>query len=242
MSGDGREDLQAVGRPGERIDGVFGMGHQAEDVARLVAHPGDVVQRAVGILAGGVAQQDLIAGRQLVKQRRRRVVATGHVLDGDRQPLAGLARVRKRGVRADDVEVDLAKDEAQARVGQQRPRQEAGLAEDLKAVADPQHQPAGGGELGDLLHDRGKARDRPRPQVVAIGEAARDDNCVDALQVVIAVPQDDRLADPLAGQLGVDLIAGPGKTDHPELHAARPGGSAPAEPPMESPSGDFTIS
>ena len=44
--------------------------------------------------------------------------------------------------RALDLEVDLAADEAQADVRQQRARQEAGLAQHLKAVADPEHEPA----------------------------------------------------------------------------------------------------
>ena len=38
---------------------MLGMGHQAEDVSGLVAHAGDVVLGAVGVLAGGVAQDDV---------------------------------------------------------------------------------------------------------------------------------------------------------------------------------------
>ena len=43
------------------------MGHQAEDVARLVADAGDVVLRAVRVLPGGVAEHDVDA--QLAAQR-----------------------------------------------------------------------------------------------------------------------------------------------------------------------------
>ena len=106
----------------------------------------------------------------------------------------------------------------QRRVRQQRARQQPGLAQDLEAVADPEHEPAGLGELGHLLHHRRKARDRPRTQVVAVGEAARDDHGVDAVQVAIAVPEQHRLADALRGLQGVDLVAGAREADDAELH------------------------
>src|SRR6202012_40484 len=65
----------------------------------------------------------------------------------------------------------------------------------------------------------GKASDRAGAQIVAVGEAARDDDGVDALQVAVAVPQDHRLADALTGVLGVDLVAGAREAHHPKLHA-----------------------
>ena len=46
------EDLQTVDRPRERVDGVLGVRHQAEHVARVVAHPGDVVLGSVRVLPG----------------------------------------------------------------------------------------------------------------------------------------------------------------------------------------------
>ena len=108
------------------------------------------------------------------------------------------AHARVNGVSVlDDLELDLAEDEPQRRVGQQRAGQQARLAEHLEAVADPEHEAAGGGELGHLLHHRREAGDRAGAQVVAVGEAAGDDHRIDALQVAVAVPQDHRLADPL---------------------------------------------
>src|SRR3954471_11673446 len=53
------EQVQAVGRAGERVDRVLRVGHQPDDVAGLVAHARDVVLGAVGVLPGGVAQHDL---------------------------------------------------------------------------------------------------------------------------------------------------------------------------------------
>src|SRR5947209_14858960 len=50
------EDLQPVGGPGKGIDGVLGMRHQPEHVAALIADGGDVVLRAIRVVAGCVAQ------------------------------------------------------------------------------------------------------------------------------------------------------------------------------------------
>ena len=79
------------------------------------------------------------------------------------------------------LELELAEGEAPVGVAEQRARQQARLAEDLEAVADPQHQAALVGEGDDRLHRRREAGDRPGPQVVAVGEAAGDDDRVGAL-------------------------------------------------------------
>src|SRR3984885_1844228 len=198
------------------------MGHQAEDIPGLVAHAGDVTQRPVRILARRVAEQDLARGLEAVELGVGRVEAPGHVLDRDREALAGLARPGERADRADHVELDLAKDELQREVGQQRTGQELRLAQDLEAVADPEHEPALARERLDLGHHRGKACDRPRAQVVAVGEAARDDHRIDPLEVVIGVPQEHGFADARRCLEGIDVVAGAGEADDPELHAGSP--------------------
>ena len=83
----------------------------------------------------------------------------------------------------DHLELDLAADEAQAGVGQERTGEQARLAADLEAVADAEHGTAAAGEVGHGLHHRREAGDRADPQVVAVGESAGDDHGVDALQV-----------------------------------------------------------
>jgi hypothetical protein len=70
------------------------MRHQADDVALLVGYAGDVVQRSVGILTRRVAEYDLAVGLEPLEHVVRRVVATGLMLGGDRQPLPLLARAR----------------------------------------------------------------------------------------------------------------------------------------------------
>src|SRR5581483_12146741 len=60
--------------------------------------------------------------------------------------------------------------------------------------------------------------DRARSQVVAVGEAARHDHRVDALEIVVGVPQKHRIADAAGGLKSVDVVAGTGEADDPELH------------------------
>src|SRR3954466_2427843 len=111
------EELQAVGAAGEGIDRMLGMRHQAEHVAFGIAHARDVVLGAVGIVAGDVAQDDLL----LRKLARRRKVPPGRVFDRNRETLPERARAEPgpRPVGVDDLDLDLAADEAQGRVGQQ---------------------------------------------------------------------------------------------------------------------------
>ena len=132
------------------------------------------------------------------------------------------AHVDVNGVSAlTDLEPDLTAQEAQPDVGQQRARQQPRLAQDLEAVADPEHRPAVARELDHRLHHRREARDRPRAQVVAVGEPARDDDRVDAAEVAVAVPQQlgRRTMRARARELGVQFIARSREADDPELHA-----------------------
>src|SRR5436190_23932917 len=76
------EEVQAVCRAGQCVDRVLWVGHQADDVAGLVAHARDVVLGAVRVLAGRVAEDDL----RRVEVRRE--VAARRVLDRGRQRFA----------------------------------------------------------------------------------------------------------------------------------------------------------
>src|SRR3954453_9142185 len=207
------EDRQAVGGAGERVDRVLGVRHEPEDVARLVAHAGDVALRAVVI--GRVAQDDLVGDRVEVGV----VVEAGRVLDGDRQALPDRRLARERRVGVDDLEGRLAADEAQLAVWQQGAGQQVRLAEHLEAVADAEDQSPVAGELDDRLHDRREPGDRADAQVVAVGEAAGDDHGVDVLQVAVGVPQQLRLPDAAAREQRVDVVARAGEPHDPELQA-----------------------
>ena len=126
------------------------------------------------------------------------------MLDDDAQHVAGVGRLGEGRAGVLDAQVDVAADELEADVADERAGQQVGFGQDLKAVADAHDEAAVGGEVGDRGHDRAEARDRPAAQVVAVGEAARDDDGVDAAQVGVFVPQPDRFG---AGE-GGDGVGG----------------------------------
>jgi hypothetical protein len=127
------------------------------------------------------------------------VPAAVAVLHRDRQQLPDLAAGGERRVRPFDGEPDIAADERQRRVRPQRAGQQAGLAEDLEAVADSQHQPALPRELDDRRHRRREPRDRTAAEVVAVREAAREDDRVNGREPLVAVPRERGLG-PELGQ------------------------------------------
>src|SRR5215213_135949 len=134
----GLEQLQPVGRAGERVDRVLGVRHEPDDVALGVRDAGDVVGRPVGVAVVRVAEDHVEVGELLVGD----VVAPARVLDRDGEDLAGLARRRPRRTVADDLDPELAADEAAPEVGQQRAGEQPRLAQDLEAVADAEHEAA----------------------------------------------------------------------------------------------------
>ncbi len=73
--------------------------------------------------------------------------------------------------------------EAQRVVAAQHAGQQPGLGQDLEPVADPEHQPATLRVVAHGAHDRAEAGDRAGAQVVAVGEAAGQDDRVGATQL-----------------------------------------------------------
>ena len=188
--------VRAAGHAG--LHGVLGVRHHAEHVEGLVADRrrcsrrrrwGSPRSRSCRRCGVGVAQDDLVVG---VHARQRlgvdRVVALV-VLDHDAQELALAAGAGERGAVVLDAQVHVAAHELEARVAQQGARQQARLDEDLEAVADAHHEAAVRGEVLHGLHDRAEARDGAAAQVVAVAEAARQDDGVDALEVGVLVPE-----------------------------------------------------
>ena len=113
--------------------------------------------------------------------------------DGELDHLPGRIAARERGLRVLDPQVLHLADEAALGVAHQHARQQAGFAQDLEAVADAEHQPAARGVVADRLHDRGARGDRAAAQIVAVGEAARqDDEIRPRRQLALGVPDDRR--------------------------------------------------
>ena len=95
------------------------------------------------------------------------------------------------------------------------------LAEDLEAVADAPHQPACGGELLHRLHERCEAGDRTAAEVIAVGEAAGEDDAVGTAEIAIAMPEHHRLVPVERDGVGaVAVRPGPREDGDAEAHQA----------------------
>jgi hypothetical protein len=71
---------------------------------------------------------------------------------------------------------------------------------------------------GNGLHHRREARDRARPQVVAVGEPTRHDHDVDAAELRLLVPHEPRFADAPAGEQRIAIVATARKLEDAEPH------------------------
>src|SRR4051812_13989759 len=214
-----REEAEAVGAwAGQRVDGVLGVRHQADDVAALVRDAGDV--------GCGAVRVDLeVAGDDppLALERGERVavcdVAALTVLERDDDLLPGRVPGRPRRRRVLDPQALVAADELAVVVADERPRQQVALAQNLKAVADSEHRHAGVGGRDDVLHHRREPGDRAAAQIVAVREAAGQDDRLDAFEVVLAMPQRDRLAAAEGhGTAGVAVVERARERDDADLH------------------------
>ena len=109
-------------------------------------------------------------------------------------------------------------------VADERAGQQVRLAQDLEAVADAQDGQASSGFAHDLAHDGSSRRDRAAAQVVAVGEAAGDDDRVDAVQVGVLMPQGHRLrARDFHRAGGIAIVKGAGEGDDSDAgHCAPP--------------------
>src|SRR5918994_6243836 len=168
--GEAGEETEPVGAgTGELLDGVLGVGHQADHVAALVGDAGDVVERAVGIdleVAGDDLPLPLDPGQRVGVGDEAALA----VLEGDRDLRALLVGQRPGGAVVLDPQLLVSADELAVVVADQRAGQQVGLAEDLEAVADAEHrQPVVRG-THHLRHHRREARDRAAAEVVAVRE------------------------------------------------------------------------
>ena len=103
--------------------------------------------------------------------------------------LAGIVAARERRIRAFDPQMHVLADEFQPRIAHQHAGQQARFAQDLKAVADAEHETAIGREFAHRVHDRRTRGNRAAAQIVAIGKAAGHDHEIGALgQRGVGVP------------------------------------------------------
>ena len=171
-----------------------------------------------------VAEGDAILGFELVERAVVGVVVAFAVGDRHGQHLPFLAPCVNGEFVVSTRNLDGLADEFQSRVAQQRAGQQAAFAEDLEAVADAQHEPAIGGELLDSLHHRRELGDRSAAQVVAVGEAAGQDDSIDIAELLRVVPDEFRLLTEILrdGVQSVVIAIAAGKNDNAKFHGEIP--------------------
>ena len=102
---------------------------------------------------------------------------------------------------AGHLQIDRRAQEGETPVLLQRAGQQVGFGEHLKAVADADHRAAGGGERRNRRHDRREAGDRPRAQVVAMGETPGEHDRIKRPERPVTMPDDRRF--------GARVVPGP---------------------------------
>jgi hypothetical protein len=132
---------------------VLGVGHQSDDVAALVAHPGDVVDRTVRIDLQVAKRHKAVALQPADGLGRCDVLALA-VLERDDDLLARRESVRPGRSGALHAKALVSADERSVVVADQPAGQQTGLGEHLEAVADAEHRHPALRGVHDLDHDR----------------------------------------------------------------------------------------
>ena len=107
--------------------------------------------------------------------------------DGDGEHVALAHEGRERSGNALHDQVLRLAAELQAGVAHERAGEQAGLAEHLEAVAAADDRATRSGEVGEGAHHGGEACDSSGAEVVAVGEAAGDDEAVEPGDVRLLV-------------------------------------------------------
>src|SRR5438876_383303 len=146
--------------------------------------------------------------------------------DSEQLPWAGVQR--KSRVTLLHAQVDPLTSKLAGRVPEECPGEQSSLLQDLKAVADSQHQSAPIRKVADRLYHRCEARDRAAAQIVTVGKPAGQDDQLQIVQIALAmVDVAHRLAEDLADRMGtVPVTPGAREDDDPRPQecnsAARP--------------------
>src|SRR5579883_558077 len=194
------------------------MRHQSHHIAAFIADPRDVPQRAIGIIQ--VAQHHAILALQPVERALIGEVAALAVRHRQAQRLAWRGRQSKRSIRRLHPHGHFAADEFQIAIAKQRAGKQPALHQNLKAVADAQHQSALLGEPAHRRHHRREFRDGSAAQIIAIGESAGKNHRVGIAQRGRIMPDHFRLLAKIAGDRvpGVVIAVAAGENDNAESH------------------------
>ena len=110
--------------------------------------------------------------------------------DGDIEDLAFGGGTGESGIGRFHTDALVFADEVEAFIANEGAGEESALAEDLKAVADAEDCATGCGETFYRLHDRRETGDGSAAEVVAVGEASRNDDGVEAGERGVLVPDE----------------------------------------------------
>jgi hypothetical protein len=119
--------------------------------------------------------------------------------------------------------VNLPADVFESGVAHQGAGQQAGFSQNLKPVANAEHQPAAGRKALNCLHYRRKTRNCPGAQVVAVGKSAGYQNRIHSGKIFRVMP---KKRDWLFGHLGnyvesIMVAIGTGKDQDTKFHECR---------------------
>ncbi len=116
--------------------------------------------------------------------------------------------IRERGMARDRFQMDRFTAELQGPISDEGAREQAGLAKNLKSVANAEDKSAPRSKRLDRFHDRAEPRDSSGAQVISITESAGNNHGVRPSQGIVLVPEKTRVvAERFSKDMNAVLIA-----------------------------------
>ena len=183
------------------------------------------MNEAARALAQGLARQPEVGGGGDVGTHGGVVgeVVSFAVAHGHGHGALGAIAGGEAGLGVGHLKLDRLADIFERCVAQQGAGQQPAFAQDLEAVADAEHGQPTRSRADDLAHHRREARDGAATQVVAVGEAAGQDDQVEVIrQGRFLVPDhlDAGSGRALDGDLAITVAVGPREDDDSGFHGA----------------------
>src|SRR5689334_18322956 len=205
------------------------MRHQPNDIPSATTKPRDIVARAVRISSVGngavffaVAKDDAIFSLQLGKRVVVADVVAFRVRDRNTKHGAARQLVSKRTVNSFYTNINVFADEVQIAIANQSARQQPGFAENLKSIADTEHEATAVRKLLHRIHHGREACEGAGAQVVAVRKAAGKYYRVVSRKIGFAVPDEIYWLAHVLGNdvVGVVVAIRTGKNNNSEFHAS----------------------
>ncbi len=173
------------------------MRHQSHYIPLAIANAGNVVARTVWIRGVShlsvrvtIAKNNSLFALQLSERRIVADKVSFRMGNRHAQHKARLQLVCEWCLGILDSHVYVIADEMQIAIANQRAGQQAGFAQNLKAVANPQHQISFRGEFFHRIHHRGKPRQGPGAQIISVRKTPGNDHGVITGKIGFAMPDE----------------------------------------------------